>query len=158
LNHLTIASTGSACGAVGLGLLGGLFSYSILEGVIVIVTAAFWFAVIFVAAHSTSGMIRNNNKYLALSAGSVNRSPSERPMHLTLIHNCGGARPPRSAAAEKINAASPHLHSAHEAVGPIIGAGDATLTVVYRYLFWHIQRGDRECADIDDLCHPAEVQ
>jgi hypothetical protein len=33
-----------------------------------------------------------------------------------------------------------------------------TVTVVYRYLFWHIQRGDRECADIDDLCHPAEVQ
>ena len=41
------------------------FGYSILKGVIVIVTAAFWFAVIFVAAHSTSGMTRNNNKYLA---------------------------------------------------------------------------------------------
>jgi len=25
--------------------------------------------------------------------------------------------------------ASPHLHSAHEAVGPIIGAGDATLII-----------------------------
>ena len=79
------------------------FRLLVLGGVIVVVTAALWFTVIFVAAHLTSVRIRNKRQYLALSADSVNRPPSERPVHSTLIHNRGGARSPRSPAAEKIN-------------------------------------------------------
>src|ERR1700758_4062260 len=44
------------------------FGYSILGGVIVIVTAALGLTVVFVAAHSTSIRIRNNTKCLVLSA------------------------------------------------------------------------------------------
>jgi hypothetical protein len=79
------------------------FGYSIGGGVIVIVTVALWFTVSFVAAHLTSVRIRNKRQYLALSADSVNRPPSERSVHPTLIHNRGGAQSPRSPAAEKIN-------------------------------------------------------